>query len=61
MSMHVTTGLDQTSDIRPLSDAEIDHVDGAFLPALAIGLWLSAGFVWGMVAGDYLAEAYYGG
>jgi hypothetical protein len=59
--MDVTTTLDQTADIRPLSDVEIDHVDGAFLPALAVGLWLSAGFVWGMVAGDYLAEAYYGG
>jgi lactobin A/cerein 7B family class IIb bacteriocin len=46
-------------EMRALTSAELDEVNGGFLPVLAIGAWLAAGFVWGMVAGDYLAEQYY--
>jgi lactobin A/cerein 7B family class IIb bacteriocin len=49
----------QTSEIRSLSDAELDQVEGGFLPALAVGAWLAAGFVWGMVAGQEIHRAYY--
>ena len=61
MSMHVTQALDQAPELRLLTDGELDEVSGGFLPVLVVGAWLAAGFVWGMVAGDYIAEQYYGG
>jgi lactobin A/cerein 7B family class IIb bacteriocin len=58
MSMQLTTTLDDTSEIRPLSETELEYVNGGFLPLLVAGTWLAAGFMWGMVAGDYLHEYY---
>jgi hypothetical protein len=58
--MEMTTDIaitpDFASDIRPLADAEIDAVNGGILPLLVAGTWLAAGFMWGMVLGDYLAS-----
>jgi lactobin A/cerein 7B family class IIb bacteriocin len=48
----------QTSEIRPLSDAELDQTEGGFLPILAVGAWMAAGFVWGMVAGQEIHRHY---
>jgi hypothetical protein len=55
MSLTIAMTPDLACEIRPLSDAELDHVNGSFLPVLVAGTWLLAGFVWGAVLGDYLA------
>jgi hypothetical protein len=56
MNTDIAITPDFTSDIRPLADAEIDAVNGGILPLLVAGAWLAAGFMWGMVLGDYLAS-----
>ena len=56
MSTDIALTADFGSAIRPLSEAEIDGVNGGFLPLLVAGTWLAAGFMWGMVLGDYLAS-----
>jgi hypothetical protein len=56
MSTDVAMTADLISEIRPLSETEIDGVNGGFLPLLVAGTWLAAGFMWGMVLGDYLAS-----
>ena len=58
MSMQLTTTLDGTSESRPLTETEVDDVNGALLPLLVAGTWMAACFMWGMVAGDYLHEYY---
>ena len=57
MSTDIALTADFGSEIRPLSEAEIDGVNGGFLPLLVAGTWLAAGFMWGMVLGDYLGLA----
>jgi len=56
MSTDIAMTADMVSEIRPLSEAEIDGVDGGILPLLVAGTGLAAGFMWGMVLGDYLAS-----
>jgi hypothetical protein len=56
MSTDIALTADFGSEIRPLSETEIDGVNGGFLPLLVAGTWLAAGFMWGMVLGDYLAS-----
>lgn len=56
MTTDIAITPDFGSDIRPLADAEIDAVNGGILPLLVAGTWLAAGFMWGMVLGDYLAS-----
>ena len=53
MSMQLTTTLNQAADIRPLSDTEIDNVDGGFLPILVAALWALDGFVIGYTIGTW--------
>ena len=56
MSTDIALTADFGSEIRTLSEAEIDGVNGGFLPLLVAGTWIASAFMWGMVLGDYLAS-----
>ena len=56
MSTAITMTPDLASEIRPLADAEIDAVNGGFLPVLLAAVYLADCFMVGMIIGDYLAS-----
>ena len=56
MSTDITMAPDLAYEIRPLADAEIDAVNGGFLPVLVAAVWLADCFIGGMIIGDYLAS-----
>jgi hypothetical protein len=57
MTINVAAMPDQVSDIRTLTDAEIDDVNGGFIIALA----LATGFFLGMAIGATIHYCYYEG
>jgi len=56
MSKTITATAD--SDIRTLSDNEIENVSGALIPLVGVGLGIL--FVGGMIIGDCIAATYGG-
>ena len=59
MNKTITATADQSSEIRTLPDNEIENVTGGFIPVLGV-VGLGILFVWGMIAGDCIAETYGG-
>ena len=54
MNMETTGNVNEIVDARPLTDAELDEVNGGFI-FLALGLvgGFSAGFLGGVIAANY--------
>jgi hypothetical protein len=54
MSMHVTEPRDQTSEVRLLTDGELDDVNGGFFfIAVALGTLFGVGMIGGAIAANY--------